>query len=168
MVLYRPNENKVTLWHGSNNNNNNSNNNDSNNSSNGNNSWLNPYFVVNQYRNGNNSQKCPMCGQNLFHNGRASTTVNDNDNNIKMSDDYFMILDRAHYNNNNNNTNNDNNNININNGNKYNLLNNNYYKNFFVEIKKLGSGSYGAVFLVEHKFDWVSLGLFATKNNTNR
>jgi len=42
-------------------------------------------------------------------------------------------------------------------------LNSGYYKKFFVPIKKLGSGSYGQVFLVNHIMHGIYLGRFAMK-----
>eukprot|EP00917_Polyrhabdina_sp_WS-2016_P029610 GHVP01063147.1.p1 GENE.GHVP01063147.1~~GHVP01063147.1.p1 ORF type:complete len:545 (+),score=59.89 GHVP01063147.1:49-1635(+) len=38
-----------------------------------------------------------------------------------------------------------------------------YYDRFFTEIEKLGSGSYGHVYLCEHKLDDLSLGEYAVK-----
>ncbi len=38
-----------------------------------------------------------------------------------------------------------------------------YFFRFFTEIRKLGSGSFGSVFLCEHTMDSVSLGQFAVK-----
>lgn len=38
-----------------------------------------------------------------------------------------------------------------------------YYKTFFNEVKQLGKGSYGQVYLCEHHLDDLSLGLYAVK-----
>lgn len=43
------------------------------------------------------------------------------------------------------------------------LLNNGYYARFFREIRQLGRGSFGVVFLVEHQLSSLSLGQFAVK-----
>lgn len=43
------------------------------------------------------------------------------------------------------------------------LLNCGYYDRFFVEERKLGSGSFGAVFLCRHVMDGIELGTFAVK-----
>ena len=42
-------------------------------------------------------------------------------------------------------------------------LNSGYYKKFFIPIKKLGVGSYGSVFLVNHIMHGIYLGKFAMK-----
>ena len=42
-------------------------------------------------------------------------------------------------------------------------LNSGYYKKFFIPIKKLGAGSYGSVFLVNHIMHGIYLGKFAMK-----
>eukprot|EP01084_Bolivina_argentea_P136616 240597_1 len=44
-----------------------------------------------------------------------------------------------------------------------NALNSGYYKKFFIPIKKLGAGSYGQVFLVNHIMHGIFLGKFAMK-----
>ena len=43
------------------------------------------------------------------------------------------------------------------------LLNSGYYERFFREVKCLGRGSYGAVFLCNHVIDEINLGSFAVK-----
>lgn len=43
------------------------------------------------------------------------------------------------------------------------LLNCGYYSRFFVEEKKLGAGSFGAVYLCRHVMDEIELGVFAVK-----
>lgn len=43
------------------------------------------------------------------------------------------------------------------------ILNCGYYKRFFVEEKKLGAGSFGAVYLCRHQMDEIDLGVFALK-----
>ncbi len=43
------------------------------------------------------------------------------------------------------------------------VLNTGYYERFFVEERQLGSGSFGAVFLCQHKLDDVELGEYAVK-----
>eukprot|EP00929_Paragymnodinium_shiwhaense_P078411 TRINITY_DN40629_c0_g1_i1.p1 TRINITY_DN40629_c0_g1~~TRINITY_DN40629_c0_g1_i1.p1 ORF type:complete len:1055 (+),score=230.04 TRINITY_DN40629_c0_g1_i1:91-3255(+) len=43
------------------------------------------------------------------------------------------------------------------------LLNCGYYKRFFIEERKLGSGSFGAVYLCRHVMDEIDLGVFAVK-----
>ena len=58
-------------------------------------------------------------------------------------------------------TNNDNNNI-LHSVNET-ALNSGYYKKFFIPIKKLGAGSYGSVFLVNHIMHGIYLGKFAMK-----
>ena len=43
------------------------------------------------------------------------------------------------------------------------LLNVGYYSRFFVEERKLGAGSFGAVYLCRHVMDEIELGVFAVK-----
>ena len=43
------------------------------------------------------------------------------------------------------------------------LMVNGYYSRFFTEVRKLGSGSFGSVFLCSHVIDSVALGEFAVK-----
>eukprot|EP00742_Colponemidia_sp_Colp-10_P009130 GILJ01009931.1.p1 GENE.GILJ01009931.1~~GILJ01009931.1.p1 ORF type:complete len:766 (+),score=100.95 GILJ01009931.1:313-2298(+) len=43
------------------------------------------------------------------------------------------------------------------------IFNTGYYRRFFVEEKKLGSGSFGSVFLCHHLLDDIHLGTFAVK-----
>jgi len=43
------------------------------------------------------------------------------------------------------------------------LLNCGYYSRFFIEEKKLGAGSFGAVYLCRHVMDEIELGVFAVK-----
>eukprot|EP00927_Polykrikos_kofoidii_P066204 TRINITY_DN61848_c0_g1_i1.p1 TRINITY_DN61848_c0_g1~~TRINITY_DN61848_c0_g1_i1.p1 ORF type:complete len:1104 (-),score=162.35 TRINITY_DN61848_c0_g1_i1:166-3399(-) len=43
------------------------------------------------------------------------------------------------------------------------LLNCGYYSRFFVEERKLGSGSFGAVYLCRHVMDQIDLGVYAVK-----
>uniref|UniRef100_A0A6B2L3U0 non-specific serine/threonine protein kinase n=1 Tax=Arcella intermedia TaxID=1963864 RepID=A0A6B2L3U0_9EUKA len=42
-------------------------------------------------------------------------------------------------------------------------LNSGYYKRFFVEVKKIGAGSSGAVWLVRHHINYLELGEYALK-----
>ncbi|OAD75399.1 hypothetical protein PHYBLDRAFT_180781 [Phycomyces blakesleeanus NRRL 1555(-)] len=46
---------------------------------------------------------------------------------------------------------------------KANAFNHGYYENFFVELKKLGRGFRGSVFLCNHELDGVKLGKYAVK-----
>ncbi|KAI9021665.1 kinase-like domain-containing protein [Phycomyces nitens] len=46
---------------------------------------------------------------------------------------------------------------------KANAFNQGYYENFFVELKKLGRGFRGSVFLCNHELDGVKLGKYAVK-----
>lgn len=109
-----------------------------------------------------------------------------------MHRDYFMLLDRSsrqnsrrlntrtpggatggrmRRNSDGNRTLNENENVNANvNGNVNELhslsmdaLNSGYFKRFFTTVKKLGSGSYGTVFLTNHILHGILLGTFAVK-----
>jgi serine/threonine protein kinase len=42
-------------------------------------------------------------------------------------------------------------------------LNSGYYRRFFVEERRLGTGGYGAVFLVRHRINSIDLGTYALK-----
>jgi hypothetical protein len=42
-------------------------------------------------------------------------------------------------------------------------LNSGYYRRFFVEERRLGTGGYGAVFLVRHQINSIDLGTYALK-----
>ncbi len=43
------------------------------------------------------------------------------------------------------------------------LFNNGYYQRFFREVRKLGSGSFGGVYLAHHALDGIELGTYALK-----
>jgi hypothetical protein len=42
-------------------------------------------------------------------------------------------------------------------------MNSNYYKRFFIQIKRLGTGTFGSVFSAQHVLDDIFLGTFAVK-----
>ena len=81
---------------------------------------------------------CPLC----YH--KVSST------------EYFKLLVNKLSDNNNNNDNNSSSKI-------YTCFNNGYYKKFFKEIKLLGNGAFGKVYLVKHQLNSIDLGYYAIK-----